>query len=53
MNWEEHKFLIENNIMLKQILAYIASRDGSNINFKEFAMNVVSNLISNNTDGLK
>ena len=53
MTLKEHKLLVENNIMLKQILAYIASRDGSNINFKEFAMNVVSNLISNNTDGLK
>ena len=53
MTPEEHKLLVENNIMLKQILAYIASRDGHNINFKEFAMNVVSNLISNNTDGLK
>ena len=53
MTPEEHKLLVENNIMLKQILAYIASRDSHNINFKEFAMNVVSNLISNNTDGLK
>ena len=39
--------------MLKQILAYIASRDRPNIDFKEFAMNVVANLITNNTDGLK
>ena len=39
--------------MLKEILAYGASRDGPNIDFKEFAMNVVANLISNNTDGLK
>lgn len=39
--------------MLKQILAYIASRDGLNIDFKKFAMNVFANLISNNTDGLK
>ena len=39
--------------MLKQILVYIASRDGPNINFKEFTMNVVANLITNNTDGLK
>ena len=53
MTSEEHKLLIENNIMLKQILAYIASRDGPNIDFKEFAMNIVANLISNNTDGLK
>ena len=53
MTPEEHKLLIENNIMLKQILAYIASRDGPNIDFKEFAMNVVANLISNNTNELK
>ena len=39
--------------MLKQILVYIASRDSPNNDFKEFAMNVVYNLISNNTDGLK
>ena len=39
--------------MLKQILAYIASRAGPNIDFKEFVMNIVANLISNNTDGLK
>lgn len=38
--------------MLKQILAYINSRDSPNIDFKEFTMNIV-NLISNNTDGLK
>ena len=50
---EEHKLLVENNIMLKQILAYNESRDGPNIDFKEFAMNVVANLISNNTDGFK
>ena len=53
MTPEEHKLLIENNIILKQILAYITSRDGLNINFKEFAMNVVANLISNNTNELK
>lgn len=53
MTIEEHNLVIENNIMLKQILAYIASRDGSNIDFKEFTMNVVANLISNNTNGLK
>ena len=49
MTSEEHKLLIENNITLKQILAYIVSRDGPNIDFKEFAMNVVANLITNNT----
>lgn len=53
MTQKEHNILIENNIMLKQILAYIASRDGPNINFKEFTMNIIANLISNNTDGLK
>ena len=39
--------------MLKQILAYIVSRDGPNIDFKEVAMNIVANLISNNTYELK
>ena len=53
MTSEEHKLLIENNIMLKQILAYIASRDSPNIDFKEFATNIVANLISNNTNGFK
>ena len=53
MTPKEHKLLIENNIMLKQILAYIASRDSPNTDFKEFTMNIVANLISNNTDGLK
>lgn len=53
MTLEEHKLLIENNIMLKQILAYIASRDSPDNDFKEFIMNVVANLISNNTDGFK
>lgn len=53
MTLEEHNILIENNIMLKQILAYITSKDSPNNDFKEFAMNVVANLISNNTDGLK
>lgn len=28
MTSEEHKLLVENNIMLKQILVYITSRDG-------------------------
>lgn len=39
--------------MLKQILVYIASRDSPNIDFKEFAINVIANLISNNINGLK
>ena len=53
MAQEEHNLLIENNIILKQILAYINSRYGPNIDFKEFAMNIVANFISNNTDELK
>ena len=39
--------------MLKQILTYIASKDSPNNNFKDFAINVIANLISNNTDLLK
>ena len=53
MTLKEHKLLIENNIMLKQILAYIASRDSPNTNFKEFATNIVANIISNDIDGFK
>ena len=39
--------------MLKQILAYTASRDNPNIDFKEFAINIIANIISNNIDGFK
>ena len=39
--------------MLKQILAYIASRDSPNTNFKEFVINIVANIISNNIDRFK
>ena len=53
MTLEEHKLLVKNNIMLKQILAYITSRDCPNNNFKEFAINIIANFISNNTDILK
>lgn len=53
MTLEEHKLLIENNIILKQILAYIISRDSPNNNFKYFAINVIANLIANNIDGFK
>ena len=53
MTPEEHKLLVENNIILKQILAYIVSRDSPNIDFKEFVINIVVNLISNNTYGFK
>ena len=53
MTSEKYKLLVENNIMLKQILAYIASRDSHNIDFKEFAINIIANLILNNTYGFK
>lgn len=53
MTKEEYNILIENNIMLKQILAYIVSRDGPNIYFKEFAMNVIANVISNQSTEFK
>ena len=35
------------------MLAYIIIRDSPNNDFKDFAINVITNLISNNTDGLK
>ena len=53
MTPEEYKLLVEHNIMLKQILVYIASRDGPNNNVKDFDINVIANFMSNNTDGLK
>ena len=49
MSEEEHKLLVENNIMLKQLLAYIATRASPDNDFKDFAMNVIANLISNRT----
>lgn len=39
--------------MLKQMLAYITTIYNSNNDFKDFAINVIANLILNNTDGLK
>ena len=48
MTKEEHNILVENNVMLKQILAYIYSKDGSDKDFQDFTMNVIANIISNN-----
>ena len=48
MTEEEHNILVENNIMLKQILAYIYSKESSNKDFQDFTMNVIANIISNN-----
>lgn len=48
MTKEEHDILVENNIMLKQILVYIYSKEGPDKDFQDFTINVVANLISNN-----
>lgn len=53
MTQEEHNILIENNIMLKQILAYIRQRDGPKDDIKDFIMNVIANIVSNNIDNIK
>ena len=53
MTQEEHNILIENNIMLKQILAYIKQRESPNMDFKDFAMNVIANVISNQSTEFK
>ena len=53
MNSEEHKLLIENNITLKQILTYITTIDSPNNDFKDFTIDIIANLISNNTNGFK
>ena len=34
-------------------LAYITTINNSNNDFKDFTINIIANLISNNTDGLK
>lgn len=50
---EEHNLLMENNIILKQILIYLRNKDSPNNDLKDFTMNVINNLISNNIDELK
>ena len=50
---EEHNLLMENNIILKQILIYLRNKDSPNNDLKDFTMNVINNLISNNIDKLK
>lgn len=47
MTQEEHNLLVENNIMLKQIIAYIRTRADPN-DLNNFSMNVLANIISNN-----
>lgn len=47
MTQEEHNLLVENNIMLKQILAYIKSRDNPQQDIKEFILNVIANSLTN------
>ena len=46
MTKEEYDILVENNIMLKQILVYIYSKEGSDKDFQDFTMNVIANIIS-------
>lgn len=53
MTQEEHNLLVENNIMLKQIISYLTARDNVPLDVKDFTMNVIANLISNNTDNFK
>lgn len=53
MTNEEHNLLIENNIMLKQILMYLRNKDSPNYDIKDFTMNVIANLISNNDNNFK
>ena len=52
MTYEEERQMIkethENNIMLKQIIAYINLHGNHIDDMKEFTMNVVANLISGN-----
>lgn len=50
MSYDEERQMMkevhENNIMLKQIIAYINLHGNHTDDAKEFAMNVVANLIS-------
>lgn len=39
--------------MLKQILAYIKQGDSHNMDFKDFVMNVIANVISNQSTRFK
>lgn len=48
MTPEEHNLLVENNIMLKKLLAYLVKSGNVDNDFKEFAINVVANMISSN-----
>ena len=50
---EEYNLLMETNIILKQILMYLRNKDSPNNDLKDFTMNVINNLISNNIDELK
>ena len=42
------KLVKENNFMLKQIIKYINCYNNQNPDIKDFTMNVMANLISNN-----
>lgn len=45
MDSEELRLLRENNMMLKQILTYLAQQ-GQNQNIREFALNVLADQVS-------
>lgn len=47
MTQEEHKILVENNLMLKEIIMYLYknSRDDT---FRQFVINVIADKVANN-----
>ena len=48
MTKEERNILVDNNIILKQSLAYIYSKEDPDKDLQDFTMNVIANIISNN-----
>ena len=46
MTQEEHNILIENNLMLKEIIMYLATRNDDT--FKQFVINVLADKVANN-----
>ena len=43
---QEHDILIENNLMLKEIIMYLATRNDDT--FKQFVINVLADKVANN-----
>lgn len=46
MTQEEHNILIENNLMLKEIIMYLATRNDDT--FRQFVINVLADKVANN-----